>query len=133
MGPEKGVRYRTGAPPPPPAWKYNKDDLRSFPKWQRKLSVWKRQIAGYMSKKDAALLLYSSLTGEAEEELEHCDLDRLESADGIEYIEQTLQSGLATRLVHQKRKLMADYSQVNPCGRTPTDIADARLHYNLLQ
>ena len=112
MGPEKGVRYRTGAPPPPPAWKYNKDDLRSFPKWQRKLSVWKRQIAGYMSKKDAALLLYSSLTGEAEEELEHCDLDRLESADGIEYIEQTLQSGLATRLVYQKRKLMADYESI---------------------
>lgn len=50
-----------------------KDDLRSFPKWQRKLSV--RQIAGYMSQKDVALL-YSSLTAKAEEELEHCDLDR---------------------------------------------------------
>ena len=65
-----------------------------------------------MSKKDAALLLYSSLTGEAEEELEHCDLDRLEAAHGIEYIEQTLQSGLATPLVYQKRKLMADYESI---------------------
>ena len=56
-GPERGVRYRSGAPPPPPAWKYAKDDLRSFPKWQRKLEIWKRQITSFMSRKDAALLL----------------------------------------------------------------------------
>ena len=111
-GPERGVRYRSGAPPPPPAWKYAKDDLRSFPKWQRKLEIWKRQITSFMSRKDAALLLYSSLTGEAEEELEHCDLDKLASSEGIEYIEQTLKSGLATRLVYQKRKLMSDYESI---------------------
>ncbi|CAK9043953.1 Protein NO VEIN (Protein EMBRYO DEFECTIVE 2597) [Durusdinium trenchii] len=114
-GPERGVRYRSGAPPPPPpppAWKYAKDDLRSFPKWQRKLEIWKRQITSFMSRKDAALLLYSSPTGEAEEELEHCDLDRLASSEGTEYIEQTLKSGLATRLVYQKRKLMSDYESI---------------------
>lgn len=65
-----------------------------------------------MGRRDAALFLYSSLTGEAEEELEHCDLDRLDSADGVEYIEATLQSGLATKLVYQKRKLMSDYESI---------------------
>ncbi|CAK9042430.1 unnamed protein product [Durusdinium trenchii] len=112
MGPERGVKFRSGAPPNPPAWRYSRDDLRSFPKWQRKLAIWKKQILGFMSRRDAALFLYSSLTGEAEEELEHCDLERLDQSDGIEYIEQTLQAGLATKLVYQKRKLMADYESI---------------------
>ena len=112
LGPKRGVKYRSGAPPNPPAWRYSRDDLRSFPKWQRKLAIWKKQILGFMSRRDAALFLYSSLTGEAEEELEHCDLERLDQSDGIEYIEQTLQSGLATKLVYQKRKLMADYESI---------------------
>ncbi|CAK9056155.1 unnamed protein product [Durusdinium trenchii] len=34
------------------------------------------------------------------------------SSVGIEYIEQTLKSGLATRLVYQKRKLMSDYESI---------------------
>ena len=32
MGPERGVKFRSGAPPNPPAWRYSRDDLRSFPK-----------------------------------------------------------------------------------------------------
>ena len=112
MGPEKNVRYRTGAPPQPPAWRYNKDDLRSFVKWQRKLQVWKLQISSYMSSRDAALLLFTSLTGEAEEELEHCSLERINSKDGIEYIEEQLKVGLQTKAVYQKRKLMADYESL---------------------
>ena len=28
-GPVKGVRWKTGQPPAPPAWKYDRDDLRA--------------------------------------------------------------------------------------------------------
>lgn len=112
MGPEKGIKYKTGAPPQPPTWRYSKDDLRSFAKWQKKLQVWKLQIASYMSMREASLLLYTSLTGEAEEELEHVAIDRIDSADGIAYIEEQLKLGLQTKLVYQKRKLMADYENI---------------------
>ena len=74
MGPEPGVRFRGGAPPPRPQWRYNKEDLRSFLKWQRKLSVWKLQSQSCMTLREASLFPYTSLSGEAEEEQEHADL-----------------------------------------------------------
>ncbi|CAE7834550.1 RE1 [Symbiodinium sp. CCMP2592] len=71
MGPEKGVKFRGGAPPQPPLWKYESHDLRAFAKWSRKVEIWQVQVAHYMTSKEAALLLYTSLTGEAEAEMEH--------------------------------------------------------------
>ena len=59
QGPERGIRFRSGAPPAPPAWRYSRDDIRSFAKWQNKLQVWKRQIQAYMPLRDAALMLYT--------------------------------------------------------------------------
>lgn len=112
MGPERGVKFRSGAPPTPPAWKYHKEDLRSFVKWQKKLQVWKLQVSSYMSSRDAALFLFTSLTGEAEEELEHCSIDRINSSDGVQYIEEQLKQGLQTKMVYQKRKLMSDYESI---------------------
>ena len=112
MGPEKGVKYRSGMPPQPPAWRYNREDLRSFVKWERKLSVWQLQIQSYMNRREAALLLFTSLSGEAEEELENCDLAKVNSATGIEYIQEQLRQGLQTKLVYQKRKLLADHESI---------------------
>ena len=111
-GPEKGVRFRGGAPPNPPAWRYSRDDIRSFPKWQKKLAVWKKQIQAYMPLADAALMLYTSLSGEPEEELEHIDLERLHHHDGIDYIESLLKQGLETKLIYQKRKLMNEFETI---------------------
>ena len=71
MGPERGIKWRGGTPPAPPAWKYEKDDMRVFAKWKRKIARWELQIAPFMQKKEAALLLYNSLTEELESELEH--------------------------------------------------------------
>lgn len=112
MGPEKGVKYRSGMPPQPPAWRYNREDLRSFVKWERKLSVWQLQIQSYMNRREAALMLFTSLSGEAEEELENCDLAKVNSATGIEYIQEQLRQGLQTKLVYQKRKLLADHESI---------------------
>ena len=111
-GPERGLRFRSGAPPAPPAWRYSRDDIRSFAKWQNKLQVWKRQIQAYMPLRDAALMLYTSLSGEPEEELEHIDLDRLHSSTGIDYVESLLKKGLETKMVYQKRKLMSEFETI---------------------
>ena len=112
MGPEKGVKYRSGMPPQPPAWRYKREDLRSFVNWERKLSVCQLQIQSYMNRREAALLLFTSLSGEAEEELENCDLAKVNSASGIEYIQEQLRQGLQTKLVYQKRKLLADHESI---------------------
>ena len=72
-GPMPGIKYRGGAPPAPPPWSYNRDDLRAYDKWERKVRVWELQVSSYLPKNEAAMMLYVSLRGEAEEELEHCD------------------------------------------------------------
>ena len=69
------------------------------------VASWKRQIQAYM--RDAALMLYTSLSGEPEAELEHINLDRLRSSTGIGYVENLLTKGLETKMVYQKRKLIA--------------------------
>ena len=112
QGPAPGVRYRSGMPPQPPKWSYRPDDLRSFARWQRKVEVWTMQVYNYLSKREAALLLYTSLTGEAEELLETATLERINHADGIDYIVSFLKSNLDTKLVYQKRKLLGDFESI---------------------
>ena len=63
-----------------------------------KLPVWKLQIQSCITWHwEASLFLCTSLSGEAEEELEHADLDRTNSASGIDYIEGQLKLGLQTK------------------------------------
>ena len=81
-GPQTGVRWRGGAPPPAPKWVYANDDTGAFNKFERKVAIWQLQIKRYMTDQEAALMLYSSLQGEAEEELEHIDIKKVYSKDG---------------------------------------------------
>ena len=71
------------------------------------------QVYNYLSKREAALLLYTSLTGEAEEILETATLERINYADGIDYIVSFLKSNLDTKLVYQKRKLLGDFERAS--------------------
>lgn len=50
-----------------------------------------------MTLREASHFLYTSLSGEAEEEQEHADLGRTNSASGIGYIEGKLRLGLQTK------------------------------------
>ena len=68
---EEECAVRCGTPPSPPSWKYDVTDLRAFSKWARKIEIGRAQIRSYMTSREAALLLCTSLTGEAEAELEH--------------------------------------------------------------
>ena len=117
-GPEKGVRWRGGTPPAPPAWKGSSADLRAFARWERRIDIWKLQIRSYMSEAEAALMLFTSLTGEPEQEVEHLDLAKVNSSSGISYIVDSLREPLQQRTLFQKRKLLADYEQV---GRNNTE------------
>lgn len=85
-GPQKGVRRHGGTPPSPPQWR-NSADLRAFARWERKVEVWALQMMkAFMPPSDAALRLFTPLSGEAELETEHLDLNKVKSVDGIKYI-----------------------------------------------
>ena len=113
MGPEKNVKWRGGTPPTPPPWRYDTSDLRAFSKWMRKVQIWQVQIANYMTKREAALLLYTSLTGEAEAELEHVPLEKINCDSGVEFILESLKEPMAQKTVYQKRKFLADFESIS--------------------
>ena len=113
QGPSKGVRWKSGAPPSPPLWKYEKDDIRAWPKFEKKVRLWELQVAPYCSKKEASLLLYNSLTGEPEQELEHADVAQIYSDGGIDFILQQLRGPMEQKLVYQKRCFLNEYESIS--------------------
>ena len=115
-GPAPGVKFRGGTPPAPPQWRGSSQDLRAFARWERRIEVWKLQIKSYMTDSDAALSLFTSLSGEAEAEIEHLDLKKVHHKDGIAYIMESLREPLQQKQLFQKRKLLADYEAVTRNG-----------------
>lgn len=118
-GPSPGIKYRGGSPPNPPQWSYHRDDLRAFQKWERKIEVWTIQVSAYLPPNEAAMLLYVSLKGEAEEELEWCDIKKINADDGVQYIVNTLRQPLMTRSVYLKRKYLHEYEYVQRQSNEP--------------
>ena len=108
-GPRPGVKFRGGTPPSPPVWSYSRDDLRAFQKWERKVRIWELQVASYVPANEASMLLYVSLRGEAEEEMEHCDLESINHKNGVNYIIESLRAPLMTRAVYLKRRYLHEY------------------------
>ena len=111
-GPSKGVRWRGGAAPQPPQWRYDRDDLRAYSKFVKKIEIWKLQVAPFMSKKEMALSLYNSLQGEAEQELEHTPIEEFYTEDGVDKIVEALRSPMEQKIVYQKRKYLAEFENV---------------------
>ena len=112
-GPSQGLRYRSGMPPAPPTWHYSRDDLRAYDRWEKRVKVWEMQVSSYLPPNEAAMNLFVSLKGEAEEELENADLAKINHKNGIEFILSTLRTALKTRAIYQKRKYMHDFEQVS--------------------
>ena len=112
-GPEPGVKFRGGTPPSPPVWAYSREDLRAFSKWERKVRVWQVQIRAYLPANEAAMALYVSLRGEAEEELEHADLASINHRDGIDFILDSLRALLMTKVIYLKRRYLHEFEQVS--------------------
>ena len=70
------------------------------------------QIKSYLPPNEASLMLYSSLRGDAEEELEHCDLAKVDSDDGISYIVEMLRAPLMTKTIYLKRKYLHEFETI---------------------
>ena len=77
-------------------------------------------MKAFMPAADAALSLFTSLSGEAELETEHIDLERVHSSDGIKYLVETLREPLQQKVLFQKRKLLTDYESIS---RYPNETA----------
>lgn len=60
--------------------------MRAYQKWERKVNIWQVQVSAYLPLNEAAMLLYCSLKGDAEEELESCDVSKINNDDGVRYI-----------------------------------------------
>ena len=124
-GPSKGVRWKTGAYPVPPTWKYEAGDVRAFPKFEKKIRIWEKQMAPYASKADQALVLYGSLSGEPEQELEFLDIESVHTPGGIELILDTLRRPLEQKLVYQKRRFISEFENMR---RYPTETLRAFIN-----
>ena len=122
MGPQKGVKFRGGAPPVPPTWSYQASDLRAFEKFERKVKVWELQASHYMTGAEAALTLFTSLKGEAEQELEFVDVNTIYKKGGVDVILNHLKQAFQQKNVYIKRQYTCmsmkplDDGQVNLCG-----------------
>ena len=108
-GPEPGIRWKSGQMPPIPVWKYEASDMRAYAKFCKKIQIWQLQMQAYASKKDQALLLYNSLTGEPEQELEHLSIEDLYVDNGVQKILEMLKRPMEQRLVYQKRKFLHEF------------------------
>ena len=108
-GPSKGVRWKSGQPPAPPTWKYDKEDLRAYSKFCKKVEIWKLQAAAYIPPKEMALQLYGSLQGECEQELEHMGIDEIYHEKGIDTILTALKSPMEQTVIYQKHRYLHEF------------------------
>ena len=111
-GPEPGIKWKSGQYPPVPLWKYDANDMRAFAKFSKKIKIWQLQMAPYASKKEQALLLYNSLTGEPEQELEHLEITDIYVDGGVEKILSLLQRPMEQRLIYQKRRYLHEFEVI---------------------
>ena len=108
-GPQPGVKFRGGAPPPAPVWKYQSSDVRAYEKFERKVRMWQLQIKQYMSSSEAGLMLYTSLQGEAEQQLEFADIEKIYDKSGVDYILEQLKAAFQQKTVYVKRHHLHEY------------------------
>lgn len=112
-GPRKGVRFRGGAPPAAPQWRYQPNDVRAYEKYERKVKLWQLQVRRYMSSAEAGLALYASLGGEAEQQLEFLDVEKVYHRDGVQYVLDQLRQAFKQKEVYVKRHYLNDYENIS--------------------
>ena len=69
-------------------------------------------MAPYACKADQALMLYNSLTGEAEQELEHVSIEDLYTDSGVDTILNMLKSPMEQKMIYQKRKFLHEFENM---------------------
>ena len=69
-------------------------------------------MVSYLPPNEIAMTLFVALRGEAEEELEHCDLSRVDDAGGVDYIVETLRQPLMVKGIYLKRKYLDEFERL---------------------
>jgi len=106
-------RYRGGPPPATPIFKPDGRDGKALRKWLRKVDMWRRHIIEFMPLREAALRLIDGLQGEAEDEAELLDVEKIDNEDsGIDYIIEEMKRAFSERDHHRKTKLLTDHERV---------------------
>ena len=78
----------------------------------KRVELWRHQLLNYVPKNEAGILLFNSLKGELEEELEDADISCIYSENSVKFITDAVKKAVETRSVHVKRKLLADYEHI---------------------
>ena len=78
----------------------------------KRVELWHHQVRNYVPKNEAGILLFNSLKGELEEELEDADISNIYNENGVKFITDAVKKAVETRSVHVKRKLLADYEHI---------------------
>lgn len=91
---------------------YDPRDLRSFPRWERRVKLWQRRVAQWLTPGEAGLFLLESLTGQAELETEHVSLDRAAQPDGVDYLLSTLRNPLGEKSLYLKRLYLQEWENI---------------------
>ena len=76
----------------------------------KRVELWHHQVRNYVPKNEAGILLFNSLKGELEEELEDAGISNIYNENGVKFITDAVKK--AVRSVHVKRKLLADYEHI---------------------
>ena len=109
MGPSRGVKFRGGAAPTPPAWSYDVKDIRAHEKYEKKVRLWQMHARHFMTDKEIGLSLYNSLRGEAEQELEFLEAEAIYDRQGVDTILQHLRASFQQKSVYIKRQYLFEY------------------------
>ena len=114
-GPAPGIRWKSGAPPAPPRYTADAKEVGSFDRFVRRVRLWAKRAASWMTDGDAALLLVESLSGAAERELEFTPLEDIERG-GVEFILQTLEKSSNEHIVYRKHHYLRSWETVRRQG-----------------
>eukprot|EP00435_Cladocopium_sp_Y103_P056706 s1320_g19.t1 len=115
MGPAPGIRWKSGAPPQPPKYTADAKDVGSFDRFCRRVRLWAKRAAGWMTDGEAALLLVESLSGAPERELEFTPLEKIEKG-GVEFVLQQLETSANEHLVYRKHHYLRSWETVRRHG-----------------
>jgi hypothetical protein len=90
--------------------------LRAYEKFERKVKIWELHVKHFMTDAEAALTLFTSLKGEAEQELEFVEVSTIYRKGGVDTILSYLKQAFQQKTVYIKRQYLHDYEAI---GRWP--------------
>ena len=88
-------------------------------------------MSSFMTAREAALVLYTSLSGEAEAELEHVPVESINCEGGIDFIMECLKTPMEQKAISKSGNFLVNLKAYNAnpmrgSNLSPIAIADAK-------